>query len=125
MTPRRVLLIDDDFSIRLVAQACLERAGWEVSTAASGPEGMVMAETEQPEVILLDVMMPGMDGPATLTRLQCNARTRGIPVVLLTATLPTSDEPPWKGLPVAGVLPKPFDPALLPAQITSMLGGVP
>ena len=123
MTARRLLLIDDDVSIRLVAQAALEQGGgWQVSTAASGPEGLAMAEVEQPEAILLDLMMPGMDGRATLSRLQDNASTRDIPVVLLTATLQTSEEPPWAVLPVAGVLAKPFDPLRLSAQVADVLG---
>ena len=66
MTTKRILVIDDDDGVREIAQFCLEAAaGWEVLTAASGSEGLATAESEQPDAILLDVMMPDMDGATT------------------------------------------------------------
>ncbi|MCU1373856.1 MAG: Two-component response regulator, partial [Actinomycetia bacterium] len=82
MPARRVLLVDDEDDIRLVARASLERlAGWEVLAAASGPDALAMARAEQPDAIILDVMMPGMDGPATLAELRADPATADIPVV--------------------------------------------
>lgn len=115
-------MIDDEDDIREVAQLSLELVGqWDVMTARSGAEGMVRAETVQPDAILLDVMMPEMDGAQTYRRLQANPATRDIPVVLLTAKLfePDTDR---DGLEGVTVISKPFDPLLLPAQVASALG---
>jgi CheY-like chemotaxis protein len=121
MTSRRVLLIDDEDDIREVAQLSLEMvAKWEVSTAASGAEGIVRAEADQPDAILLDVMMPDMDGHATFRNLQANPATRHIPVILLTAKPPhASDRLVHE---VVTVIPKPFDPLRLAGQIAVALG---
>jgi CheY-like chemotaxis protein len=86
VTARRVLLVDDEDDIREVAQVSLEMtAGWEVLTAGSGNEGLATAAAEQPDAILLDMMMPDMDGPTTFQSLRANQSTQHIPVVLLTA----------------------------------------
>ena len=79
-----ILLIDDDMSIRKVTTARLERAGYRVVTAQEGEEGLKMARTEQPQAILLDIMMPRMDGREVLRRLKADPETRNIPVILLT-----------------------------------------
>jgi CheY-like chemotaxis protein len=85
VTARRVLLVDDEDDIREVAQVSLEMtAGWEVLTAGSGNEGLATAAAEQPDAILLDMMMPDMDGPTTFQSLRANQSTQHIPVVLLT-----------------------------------------
>lgn len=123
MTARRVLLIDDDDDIRGVAELALTSlAGWEVLTASGGAEGVDMAGVALPDAVLLDVMMPGMDGPTTVARLQEDDRTRGIPVVLLTAKAHGAHRDRLGGLGVAGVLTKPFDPMTLHDQIASLLG---
>ena len=125
MAHRRVLLIDDEDDVREVAQICLEMvANWEVTTARSGAEGVALAASDQPDAIVLDVMMPEMDGSATFSHLQANPATRHIPVVLLTAKMldPTADR---FALEVATIIPKPFDPMRLPAQIASALGWLP
>ncbi|NEQ11264.1 MAG: response regulator, partial [Moorea sp. SIO4E2] len=76
MTTKRILVIDDDDGVREIIQFSLEAAaGWEVLTAASGKEGLAKAEADQPDAILLDVMMPELDGPATFRQLQANAVT--------------------------------------------------
>ena len=83
MTVRRILLVDDDDHIREVAQLSLEMtASWEVLTAGSGSEGLAKAAAEQPDAILLDMMMPDMDGSTTFQGLRADQRTRRIPVVL-------------------------------------------
>ena len=121
--PHSVLIIDDEEDIRAVAALSLETvAGWEVATASSGAQGVARAEHLQPDAILLDVMMPGMDGRETVAALKKNPRTAPIPVVLLTAKTQTSEQNQLAGLGVNGVLRKPFDPLTLPGQIAEILG---
>ena len=120
---RTVLIVDDDDDIREVAQLSIEvGAGWTVLSASSGSAGATLAAAERPDAILLDVMMPGLDGPATLDRLQSIAETRSIPVIFLTAKARPSEQERLAALGVAGVLSKPFDPMSLPGQISDMLG---
>lgn len=119
---RTVLLVDDDDDIREVAQLSLELgAGWSIITARSGEEGIALARDHTPDAILLDVMMPLLDGPATLARLRADERTRNIPVVFLTAKARPSEHERLTGLGVAGVLSKPFDPMTLPRQVCDVL----
>lgn len=83
---RKILIIDDDDDIREATQLCLEIVGnWQIVTANSGKEGLIVAISQQPALILLDVMMPDMDGLETLKQLQVNDVTKDIPVMLLTA----------------------------------------
>ena len=120
---RKILLVDDEDDIREVAQMSLEMtAGWDVVTAASGADALQLAEAERPDAILLDVMMPGMDGPATARGLKADAATAGIPIVLLTAKVQPADRRRFDDLGVAGVLAKPFDPMELATQISGVLG---
>ncbi len=120
---RKILLVDDEDDIREVAQMSLEMtAGWEVVTAASGAEALRMAAAERPDAILLDVMMPGMDGPATARELKAGAATADIPIVLLTAKVQAADRRRFDGLGVAGILSKPFDPMTLADEVTGVLG---
>ena len=92
MPVKRILVIDDENDIREIAQLSLEMmGGWTVVTARSGQEGIDKAIAEQPEAILLDVMMPEMDGPTTLQQLQANAVTKHIPVIFLTAKVQSAD----------------------------------
>jgi len=122
MRTRRVLIVDDEDDIREVAQISLEMvAGWEVLTAASGSEGLEIASAVQPDAILLDVMMPDMDGLATFQKLQADPVIRQIPVILLTAKLQPSDRKRFSELGVAGVLAKPFDPLELAGQVKDTL----
>ena len=120
---KRVLVIDDEDDIREVAQLSLEAvAGWEVYSASSGSEGLRVAAEQQPDAILLDVMMPEMDGPSTFRALQAQESTAGIPVILLTAKVQASDRSRFEGLGVNGVLSKPFDPMELARQVSETLG---
>lgn len=120
---RRVLIIDDEDDIREVAALSLEAtANWTIFTASSGKEGIRVAAIEKPDAILMDVMMPEMDGPTTFKHLQLNPQTSGIPVVLLTAKVQGVDQRRFAGLGVAAVLVKPFDPLTLAQQIASVLG---
>jgi CheY-like chemotaxis protein len=120
---RRILIIDDEDDIRQVAALSLETiAGWEVVLANSGALGVEVAAKEQPDAILLDVMMPEMDGPTTFLKLQSTPQTANIPVLLLTAKVQGSDQRRFAGLGVAGILFKPFDPLLLSKQVSDALG---
>jgi len=119
---RRILLIDDEDDIREVASLTLEAtAGWEVFTANSGAQGMLTAAAEKPEAIVMDVMMPGMDGPTTYRKMQEDPELSQIPVILLTAKVQGVDQRRFADLGVAAVLFKPFDPMTLAAQIAEAL----
>jgi CheY-like chemotaxis protein len=120
---RRILIIDDEDDIREVAALSLEAtAGWQIFTAASGAEGMAIASVEQPDAILMDVMMPGVDGPTTFRSMQQDPEIANIPVLLLTAKVQGVDQRRFAGLGLAGILFKPFDPLTLAQQISEALG---
>lgn len=120
---QRVLVIDDEDDIREVAQVSLETvAGWEVLTASSGAEGLTVARSQQPDAILLDVMMPEMDGPTTFQKLQEHEGTRHIPVILLTAKVQAADVRRFSELGVTGLIAKPFDPLKLARQVADAIG---
>jgi CheY-like chemotaxis protein len=119
----RILIIDDEDDIREVAALSLETvAGWDVSVASSGGQGLARAVEYQPDAILLDVMMPGMDGPSTFRELRKNPATAHIPVLLLTAKVQSSDQRRFDDLGVEGVLSKPFYPMTLSTEIAKVLG---
>src|ERR1700677_3881752 len=118
-----ILVIDDEDDIREVAALSLETvAGWQVMTANSGAQGLARAIEHQPDAILLDVMMPGMDGPTTFRELRKNSATSHIPVLLLTAKVQSTDQRRFADLGVAAILFKPFDPLTLSDQISGALG---
>jgi CheY-like chemotaxis protein len=120
---RRILVVDDDDMLREVAQTALELVGgWQVSTAQSGAQAHQQARAERPDAILLDVMMPGLDGPTTANALRADPATREIPIIFLTAKVPAGDYGEWRSLRLAGVIPKPFDPMTLATDIAAMLG---
>ncbi len=124
MAQRRLLLIDDEDDVREVAQLSLELVGhWDVIAARTGAEGLARAEAEQPDAILLDVMMPIMDGASTYRGLQANPATQRIPVVLFTSRIFESDTE-RDGLEGIAVINKPFDPLCLPNQVAHALGWV-
>jgi CheY-like chemotaxis protein len=120
---KRILIIDDEEDIRTVAALSLETvAGWEVMTAGSGAAGIAKARSSQPDAILLDVMMPGMDGPTTYRELRAIPETAEIPVILLTAKVQAADQKRFSDLGVAKVMFKPFDPLTLARDIAAALG---
>ncbi|MGK7901287.1 MAG: response regulator [Hormoscilla sp.] len=122
MTSKRILVIDDEDGIREIIQFSLEEAaGYSVLTATSGSEGLAKAAAEQPDAILLDVMMPEMDGPETFRKLQANAATAQIPTIFLTAKAQISEQRQFIDLGVAGVIAKPFKPQYLANQIAEIL----
>jgi len=124
---RRILIIDDEDDIREVAALSLEAiAGWEILTARSGAEGIAIAVNApadaKPDAILMDVMMPEVDGPTTFGLMQQNPAIAGIPVLLLTAKVQGVDQRRFANLGVSAVLFKPFDPLTLAQQISEALG---
>ncbi len=119
---KRILVIDNEEYIQEVAKICLETvAAWQVTTAGSGSEGISKAETEQPDAILLDVMMPDMDGITTFEKLQANLATQNIPVILLTAKIQANDRDRYAELGIKTAIAKPFDPLMLANQIAEAL----
>jgi two-component system alkaline phosphatase synthesis response regulator PhoP len=119
---RSVLVVDDSALIRQVAQLGLAEPGWRVTTVDSGAEAIEVAGRERPDAILLDVVMPDLDGPATLARLRSEEPTRDIPVVFLTAKAEDTDRRELEDLGAAGVIAKPFDPGELAGQVAQTLG---
>lgn len=123
MTDRKILVVDDEEHLRELVQACLEDlAGWETLTAASGEECLQILQSEQPNAILLDVSMPGMDGFMVYERLQSDSIARSIPVVLLTAKVLPSDRARFTQMGVAGVITKPIQPTTLTEEVAEILG---
>ena len=121
-----VLVVDDDDSIREVIQIALEVvAGWQVLTADGGTAALVLAREHHPDAVLLDVMMPDMDGPTTFRHLAADESTADIPVVLVTAKVQVGDRQVWDDLAVKGVISKPFDPITLHQRVAELLGWGP
>jgi CheY-like chemotaxis protein len=117
-------VVDDEEAIREIAALSMRsEGGYDVLTAASGAEALRVAVEASPEVILLDVMMPELDGPTTALLLQDDERSRGIPVILLTAKVHARDTARLGRLRgVRGIIAKPFDPMTLPQQVAEILG---
>ncbi len=120
---RKILLVDDEDDVRRLAEISLSKVGGhEVRTAASGTECLHLLEEWIPDAIVLDVMMPVMDGPETLARIRDGAATHAIPIVFMTAGVVEADMERLRVLPSSGILNKPFDPMTLPAQLADILG---
>lgn len=120
---RTVLVVDDDDAIRDITALALETVGGlAVVTADGGAAALDEARRHRPDAVLLDVMMPGMDGPTTFRHLQADLELRVIPVVLLTAKVQAGERHGWEELGVTGVIAKPFDPMTLSAQLAALLG---
>lgn len=125
MSARTVLVVDDDPDIRELARLCLEIFGrWTVLTAADGHSAIATAQAERPDAVLLDMMMPGMDGLVTLQHLRAASSSRDIPVILFTAKSRVGHRQPWDGQPVSGVIAKPFEAKTLATQVADLLGWV-
>ncbi|MFN3602914.1 MAG: response regulator [Dietzia sp.] len=124
MTLPLALVVDDDPDIRLITELALARvAGWEVITADRARAGIELARTHHPSVVLMDLMMPEMDGIEATRLLHADPLTADIPVVLVTAkSAVRGDEPPWAGVDFAGVIPKPFNPRTLAQEVSEMVG---
>lgn len=122
---KRILIIDNEVHVREVVQTCLETLGqWNVLSAASCREGLDRAQVEQPDAILLELMMPQIDGFAFLQQLRSNPITQRIPVVLLTAVAHELDRQQLSTLGVRLAIAKPFNPLSLIDEIAKALGWI-
>jgi CheY-like chemotaxis protein len=125
MAIAKVLLVDDEPNIRKIGELSLKKVGkWDVVLAASGSEGLELAARERPDLILLDVMMPGLDGPATLAELKSRPETADIPVIFMTAKVQKQEVERYLAAGAIGVIPKPFDPMSLPTQIREIISAL-
>jgi DNA-binding response OmpR family regulator len=119
---RKILVVDDEADLRNLIQTCLELiGGWQVVTAGSGAEALREAQNRQLDAILLDLMMPELDGLAILQQLRSSDKTKQIPVVLLTAKGRTIEKDQIDRLNVLGMIKKPFNPVQLAGQIEALL----
>jgi CheY-like chemotaxis protein len=122
MITLRILHVDDEPDIREVVEVSLGLdPGLATRSCGCGEEALVVAIDWQPDIILCDVMMPVMDGPAMLMRLRENALTANIPVIFMTARAQTRELDRFRSLGALGVIPKPFDPKTLAASVRSYL----
>lgn len=123
MTVKKILVVDNEEYIQEVTKICLQTtAKWEVITASSGIEGIQKAETEKPDAILLDVMMPDMDGITTFKSLKENSITNTIPVIFLTAKVQNTERSRYTDLGIKAAIAKPFSPLTLAQEISEILG---
>jgi CheY-like chemotaxis protein len=126
MTGRTILVVDDDDDVREITRLALEvMGGWTVIDADGGATALELARSHRPDVVLLDVMMPDMDGPTTFRRMQADPVTSGIPVILLTAKVQAGQRQVWDGLALRGVISKPFNPMTLTEEIDRMVAADP
>jgi len=120
---RTVVVVDDEDDIREIAVLALETVqGWTVHAVGSGSEAPDVVARTRPDAVLLDVMMPGSDGPATLAELHRRDDTRDVPVVFLTAKTQAREVEELRAMGAVGVLAKPFDPMTLGAELEALLG---
>jgi CheY-like chemotaxis protein len=118
---KRILYVDDEADIREVATMALElEPGFEVKCAASGAEALALAAEWRPDLIMLDVMMPGMDGPSTLSRLRADPATGMIPVIFITARTQAQEVDRFLAAGAIGFIAKPFDPMQLASQVREL-----
>ena len=120
--PGHALLVDDEDDIRTIGNLSLSRVGgWQTVLASSGAEALEKAAAEKPDLILLDVMMPGMDGPTTFGRLRAQEATAHTPIIFMTAKIQKQEVARYLELGAVGVIGKPFNPLTLPADIKKLL----
>jgi CheY-like chemotaxis protein len=120
---RKVVVIDDSELIRGVATFGLkDLAGWQVMTAGNGREGLERVADERPDAVLLDLIMPRMDGCSTYRQLKSDPATRDIPIIFLTASQAGAEWDELVSLGATQVIAKPFDPAKLAASVAGLLG---
>jgi two-component system, OmpR family, response regulator len=115
---QRILYVEDEPDIRFIAEMALQAVGgFAVISCASGQEALAAAPTAGADLLLLDVMMPGMDGPGTLAALRCLPATAHTPVIFMTAKVQAAEVAAYKALGALAVIAKPFDPMTLAARI--------
>jgi CheY-like chemotaxis protein len=120
---KTVLVVDDEPTIRTLVNAILEGSGVRTLEAADGPEALEMARRHRPDLVLLDVVMPRMDGFAVCQRIKAEKSMARAPVLLLTALVQESDHQRARSVGADGIVQKPFSPAVLRATVETMLDG--
>ena len=121
MAREHVLVVDDERDILELVQYNLEKEGYRVTAVASGEDALAAARTKLPDIIVLDLMLPGVDGLEVCRRLQSDAATRGIPIVMLTAKGTEADVVAGLELGASDYVTKPFSPRVLTARIRAVL----
>lgn len=122
MNSSKVLLVDDNADLRkLVSKTLTSLSDWQVDTADSGLAALAFLEDHKPDLILMDVSMPQMDGLTTISEIKKREHWRHIPIILITARVQNHEMNQYRHLAIAGVISKPFDPIKLPQQIKRLL----
>jgi two-component system OmpR family response regulator len=117
-----VLLVDDNADLRkLVSKTLTSLCNWQVDTADSGLAALTYLEDHRPDLILMDVSMPQMDGLTTINEIKKREQLRQIPIILITARVQNHEMNQYRHLAIAGIISKPFDPIKLPHQIKRLL----
>jgi CheY-like chemotaxis protein len=116
-----LLYVDDDDDIREIVEMSLGLDGsLRVSSSSGGEQALATMRSERPDLVMLDVMMPGMDGPAILERMRADPELRHIPVIFMTAKTNPQEVAKFRGLSAIGVLAKPFDPMTLGSEVKAL-----
>ena len=125
LTPNRILYVDDQTDIQIAAEFALETiGGFELLICSSGEEAVSKAEAFAPDILLLDVIMPGMDGPTTLQALRSKTSLSKVPAAFMTAKSSDEELEALYKLDVFGVITKPFDPMVLAEQVRDLFSTV-
>lgn len=126
MALQKILLVEDEPDIRAVAEIALESVGgFSVRLCADGAAALAALPGFAPDLVMLDVMMPGMDGPATLVELRKLPAGAKVPVIFMTAKVQQAEIDGYRKLGAAGVIPKPFDPMTLAERVREIWNGLP
>jgi len=115
-----VLIADDDLEILTMVRTLLRRRDVKLLEASDGEEAMKLIRENEPDLVVLDVMMPGMDGPTLLKRMRQDPVLAHIPVIFMTAKASAEETERFRDLPAIGVIAKPFDPMALGAQVRAL-----
>jgi CheY-like chemotaxis protein len=121
-TQPTVLVVDDDENIRELTQLALQAVSdWHIVTADGGLAALEICRAQHPDAVLMDLMMPDMDGLTTFEHLQADEATRDIPVILFTAKGRVGERQPWDGYAIRGMIAKPYDPMTLGDRVSEIL----
>ena len=110
---KKIVYAEDEPDIRMIGEMALQMEGWQIVACASGLEAIQIIKAQMPDLVILDVMMPGLDGPTTLKVLRENPKTASIPIVFMTAKVQSTEIDHFKKIGAHAVIPKPFDPMTL------------
>ena len=123
MSQKKILVVDDEIAMTKVVEIRLRAAGYDVVLAHDGQEGLEKAKTENPDLMILDLMLPKMDGFKVCGLLKSDARYKKIPIIIYTARVQDSDQQLGKEVGADAYITKPFDPQVLLGKIKELLTG--